>query len=200
MTDPVPPITVKIGLPSDFTDDDFSAMLKQRKIAFIDTLHWQLPDYDGSDEERDTFDSPNTIYVGVYYGERLVYSARLLPRDKSMVALLWPHMLSLIPEGASIEISRFVGHEQVPSDVPARAIRAFEQDMRDKEVDNLFAVADRGVLLFYRRILKFPPHSVMPFSDLEGVSLVQWSLDRKHDAAGLDDGGRPIPEGGDSNA
>lgn len=135
---------------------------RRRKEVFVDQLGWDLPEYDGSDEERDRFDTPETVYRML--DGRL--SFRLLPRDRSMVAALWPEVLHHVPDGA-VEVSRFVQHGV--SNVAE--LRRLMQEFRSEQGD-LFAVADRNMLVFYKRALLLPPTVVVPIAS--EINLAIW--------------------------
>ncbi len=151
----------------------YEKMLKRRKEVFVDELSWDLPEYDGSEHEEDRFDTQDTLYVEVWVRQDLAYSARLLPRERSMVKALWPDMLLKVPEGAW-EISRFVRHAAVDPAYGREAIKLFAMHMYADGRDPFFAVADRAVLLYYRRVLKFAPDTAERFDQYGGINLVQW--------------------------
>lgn len=164
---------VYIGRKEGMAPGAYEAMLRARKVSFVDQLGWDLPEYDGSEFETDKFDTPETEYVEVYSNNVLRYTARLLPRDQSMVATLWPDMLPSIPR-RTVEISRFVSHIEGDVADAREAIDMFVLMLNGMGYERFFAIADRRILIYYRRILQIAPDTVEVFEGYDGIFLAQW--------------------------
>lgn len=154
-------------------------IFQQRRRAFVDNpkRNWGLP-IEGSTFEVDQFDNEATMYV---QAKRLgkgpdsdpitvsetVFSARVLPRDASMVATLWPDLLPLIPKGSQ-EVSRLVLHDDCPID---RKWNLWAAPRLVKCMGPMFAIADAQVMRIYS-LLGIKPDRSYHYAD--DIWLVQW--------------------------
>jgi N-acyl-L-homoserine lactone synthetase len=150
-------------------------MFRARKRTFVDDLGWVLPS-GAAALEVDSFDREGTVYAFAADDETVRYSARILPRDESMVAELWPRALERIPAEA-VEFSRFCPHYHSPGS--ARWNRAstavFKAALLAQHVRLLFGIADERMLKIYR-VLAIAPDEFRPVPDTDGLLICQWRL------------------------
>lgn len=144
-------------------------MTHHRKVQFVDRMQWDLPYYDQSQFERDQFDTPDAHYMFFSDGEGDHFSMRVLHRDASMVADIWPDMLGHVLTN-SLEISRFVSHGR---STPAHVF-PFKETLESYDAPRIFAVATKAMLAVYSRYLKWKPDYKMEFPQYDGIFLVQW--------------------------
>lgn len=140
-------------------DAHMTAHHAMRKLVFVDKLNWHLPEYDGSDLEKDAFDTHETIYAFGEFNGDLIYSARFLEAQTSMVLKLWPeaaHSLGM-PEG-TVEMSRFVLHSPSPPAYATRAMRdLLFHLLQEMKFTGVFATMDRLTMrLYVQRFNKAP--------------------------------------------
>ena len=150
-------------------------MFRARKRTFVDELSWDLPS-GAAALEVDGFDREDTIYAFARDHETVRYSARILSRDNSMVARLWPEALAAVPADA-VEVSRFCPHGPGRS-LPRwnRASTAvFKAALLAQHVRLLFGIADERMLKIYR-VLAIGPDEFRPVPDTEGLLICQWRL------------------------
>jgi N-acyl-L-homoserine lactone synthetase len=150
-------------------------MFRARKRTFVDDLGWVLPS-GAAALEVDSFDREGTVYAFAADDEAVRYSARLLPRDESMVAELWPRALERIPAEA-VEFSRFCPHYHSPSSTRwNRASTAvFKAALLAQHVRLLFGIADERMLKIYR-VLAIGPDEFRPVPGTDGLLICQWRL------------------------
>ncbi|AKQ75845.1 N-acyl-L-homoserine lactone synthetase [Roseobacter phage RDJL Phi 2] len=152
-------------------------VFRGRKRTFIDELQWDLPDYDGSDEEHDTFDNENTRYMTIFENGELRFSSRLLTYERSMIKNLWPDYLEGVSPDA-IEISRFVAHGPRSSALLSRA--AFGQlryMLRSAyKFKNIFGTMDTRIERYYSSVLQMPTIRTLRSPKYPGVFGGYWKL------------------------
>ncbi|UUV43253.1 hypothetical protein RCCWILLIS_81 [Rhodobacter phage RcCWillis] len=138
--------------------EELIEIFKVRKRQFVDVLQWPLPIV-GSALEVDQFDNENAVYCRAKRDGKTVFSVRMLAREHSMVAALWPDLLQHIPANYT-EISRLCLHDPSVDPEWKRAVAPMLVTLAAP----FFAVADRRITLLYAS-LGIKPDEKIPFAD-----------------------------------
>lgn len=168
-------VSIRIGRLAEHDAKDVVDMFIRRKEVFADTFKWDLPFHRGALLEVDQFDVESAIYVVARRNGIIRSSARLLRREESMVAEIWPELMTHVPEDA-VEISRYCVHGVSDVRFNRTANTLMHMALAETGVTKYFGIADPAILRSYRTAQKWPPDSVNTHPDYPRIYLVNWRV------------------------
>lgn len=167
-------VRIRFARLADIAAEDAVAIFRARKRMFVDLLGWPLPSGSAA-LEVDTYDRDETVYALVGDQVAIRYSARILPRERSMVADLWPGALAAVPDGA-VEFSRFCVHGESDPRWNRASTALFKAHLREQGLRELFGIADRRMVRANRAVLGIPADSAESVSGTADLFLCRWSF------------------------
>lgn len=159
---------------------DSMEMFFERKAAFVEKAGWDVP-LARAAIEVDQYDTTDARYCLAKCTARNRFSVRILSRDQSMVAELWPEFLKHTPAG-SMELSRFVAHGKPDPRWNRKAIPSFRKALAEHGGQEWFGIADARMIRVYGAIMNYPPDHTTEHPSHRGLFLVRWQINEHQKA------------------